>query len=162
VLTDFFDYNEFLDVADAALEELGLDGFLQVASFRSTSLPIPMKTTSATTPTARRTRRCTCCAKTASTARSRLSRSVRYFRQEYREAGTTGPRRLGQADGEAMSDLPIRPDTPCVAVCSTTLMKSAAAAAARWSRWRTGCHDAEQKEVVWQRILAQGYPRRNT
>jgi hypothetical protein len=33
VLTDFFDYNEFLDVADAALEELGLDGFLQVASF---------------------------------------------------------------------------------------------------------------------------------
>jgi hypothetical protein len=33
VLTDFFDYNEFLDVADAALEDLGLDGFLQVASF---------------------------------------------------------------------------------------------------------------------------------
>jgi len=22
--------------------------------------------------------------------------------------------------------------------------------------------DAEQKEVVWKRILAQGYPRRNT
>ncbi|TFW18029.1 DUF1415 domain-containing protein [Duganella callida] len=33
VLTDFFDYNEFLDVADAALEELELDGVLQVASF---------------------------------------------------------------------------------------------------------------------------------
>ena len=33
VLTDFYDYNEFLDVADAALEELGLDGVLQVASF---------------------------------------------------------------------------------------------------------------------------------
>jgi hypothetical protein len=33
VLTDFFDYNEFLDVADAALEELQLDGELQIASF---------------------------------------------------------------------------------------------------------------------------------
>jgi hypothetical protein len=33
VLKDFPDYNEFLDVADAALEELGLAGVLQVASF---------------------------------------------------------------------------------------------------------------------------------
>lgn len=33
VLTDFEDYNEFLDVADAALEELQLDGELQIASF---------------------------------------------------------------------------------------------------------------------------------
>jgi uncharacterized protein len=33
VLTDFLDYNAFLDVADAAVEELKLDGFLQVASF---------------------------------------------------------------------------------------------------------------------------------
>ena len=33
VLGDFEDYNEFLDVADAALEELQLDGELQVASF---------------------------------------------------------------------------------------------------------------------------------
>lgn len=33
VLTDFFDYNEFLDVADAALEDMQLDGELQVASF---------------------------------------------------------------------------------------------------------------------------------
>ena len=33
VLTDFLDYNDFLDVADAALEELGLDGELQIASF---------------------------------------------------------------------------------------------------------------------------------
>ena len=33
VLTDFLDYNDFLDIADAAVEELGLDGFLQVASF---------------------------------------------------------------------------------------------------------------------------------
>lgn len=33
VLTDFLDYNDFLEVADAAVEELGLDGELQVASF---------------------------------------------------------------------------------------------------------------------------------
>lgn len=33
VLTDFLDYNDFLDIADAALEELGLDGVLQIASF---------------------------------------------------------------------------------------------------------------------------------
>lgn len=33
VLQDFGDYNDFLDVADALLEELALDGVLQVASF---------------------------------------------------------------------------------------------------------------------------------
>ena len=33
VLGDFTDYNDFLDVADAALENLGLDGTLQIASF---------------------------------------------------------------------------------------------------------------------------------
>ena len=33
VLNDFHDYNEFLDVADAALEDLDLLGELQVASF---------------------------------------------------------------------------------------------------------------------------------
>lgn len=33
VLNDFLDYNEFLDVADAALEDMQLDGELQVASF---------------------------------------------------------------------------------------------------------------------------------
>ena len=33
VLTDFADYNDFLDVADAALAELGYEGVLQVASF---------------------------------------------------------------------------------------------------------------------------------
>jgi uncharacterized protein len=32
-LQDFLDYNDFLDVADAALTELNLDGILQVASF---------------------------------------------------------------------------------------------------------------------------------
>lgn len=33
VLTDFFDYNDFLQVADAAVAELKLDGLIQVASF---------------------------------------------------------------------------------------------------------------------------------
>lgn len=33
VLGDFLDYNDFLDLADAALVELGLEGVLQIASF---------------------------------------------------------------------------------------------------------------------------------
>jgi len=32
-LADFLDFNDFLDVADAALEDLELDGIIQVASF---------------------------------------------------------------------------------------------------------------------------------
>ena len=33
VLTDFLDFNDFLEIADAALEELGYEGVLQVAPF---------------------------------------------------------------------------------------------------------------------------------
>ena len=33
VLTDFLDYNDFLDLADAALDALGLAGTIQIASF---------------------------------------------------------------------------------------------------------------------------------
>jgi hypothetical protein len=33
VLTDFLDYNDFLDIADAAVAELGLTGVVQIASF---------------------------------------------------------------------------------------------------------------------------------
>ncbi|AXK72752.1 DUF1415 domain-containing protein [Lysobacter sp. TY2-98] len=33
VLQDFFDYNQFLDVADGCVRELGLEGDIQVASF---------------------------------------------------------------------------------------------------------------------------------
>ena len=33
VLTDFLEYNDFLETADALVESLGLDGVLQVASF---------------------------------------------------------------------------------------------------------------------------------
>ncbi|MBI3144592.1 MAG: DUF1415 domain-containing protein [Pseudogulbenkiania sp.] len=33
ILTDFLDYNDFLDIADDVVEELGFAGILQVASF---------------------------------------------------------------------------------------------------------------------------------
>jgi uncharacterized protein len=33
VLTDFLDYNDFLDICDSVIEELELDGIVQVASF---------------------------------------------------------------------------------------------------------------------------------
>jgi len=33
VLTDFLDYNDFLEAADAAVDDLGLRGILQIASF---------------------------------------------------------------------------------------------------------------------------------
>ncbi|MDQ3261817.1 MAG: DUF1415 domain-containing protein [Pseudomonadota bacterium] len=33
VLTDFLDYNDFLDLCDSVVEELELDGIIQVASF---------------------------------------------------------------------------------------------------------------------------------
>jgi len=33
VLTDFLDYNDFLEIAEAAVEELGYSGEIQVASF---------------------------------------------------------------------------------------------------------------------------------
>lgn len=33
VLQDFYDYNSFLDVADQVLEDAGLDGVIQIASF---------------------------------------------------------------------------------------------------------------------------------
>jgi predicted Fe-S protein YdhL (DUF1289 family) len=59
--------------------------------------------------------------------------------------------------------LPQRPDTPCVAVCSTTFDEvcrgcgRTVVEVAHWVSMTT-----EQKELVWQRILSQGYPRRNT
>jgi predicted Fe-S protein YdhL (DUF1289 family) len=58
---------------------------------------------------------------------------------------------------------PVRPDTPCVAVCSTTfdeICRGCGRTVAEVAHWVS--MDAHQKEIVWQRILAQGYPRRNT
>jgi len=59
--------------------------------------------------------------------------------------------------------LPERPDTPCVAVCSTTfdeICRGCGRTVVEVAHWVS--MTSEQKEVVWQRILSQGYPRRNT
>lgn len=58
---------------------------------------------------------------------------------------------------------PVRPDTPCVAVCSTTfddVCRGCGRTVAEVAHWVS--MTAEQKEAVWVRILAEGYPRRNT
>lgn len=55
-----------------------------------------------------------------------------------------------------------RPDTPCVAVCSTTfdeVCRGCGRTVAEVAHWVSMSADA--KELVWQRILAQDYPRRN-
>lgn len=80
----------------------------------------------------------------------------------------SAPRADGKGDGRevqrcALTDLPVRPDTPCVAVCSTTfdeVCRGCGRTVAEVANWVS--MNAEQKEIVWQRILAQGYPRRNT
>jgi predicted Fe-S protein YdhL (DUF1289 family) len=56
-----------------------------------------------------------------------------------------------------------RPDTPCVAVCSTTfdeICRGCGRTVVEVAHWVS--MTPEQKEVVWERILMQGYPRRNT
>lgn len=56
-----------------------------------------------------------------------------------------------------------RPDTPCVAVCSTTfdeVCRGCGRTVAEVAHWVS--MSADEKEIVWQRILYQGYPRRNT
>jgi predicted Fe-S protein YdhL (DUF1289 family) len=56
-----------------------------------------------------------------------------------------------------------RPDTPCVAVCSTTfdeICRGCGRTVAEVAHWVS--MTAEQKDAVWERILAQGYPRRNS
>ncbi|MES3023456.1 MAG: DUF1289 domain-containing protein [Pseudomonadota bacterium] len=58
---------------------------------------------------------------------------------------------------------PPRADTPCVAVCSTTfdeICRGCGRTVVEVAHWVSMNDD--QKELVWQRILAQGYPRRNT
>lgn len=56
-----------------------------------------------------------------------------------------------------------RPDTPCVAVCSTTfddVCRGCGRTVAEVADWVFMDDDAREK--VWTRILAEGYPRRNT
>jgi len=58
--------------------------------------------------------------------------------------------------------VPLRPDTPCVAVCSTTfdeICRGCGRTVVEVATWVV--MDDAAKELVWQRILAQGYPRRN-
>ncbi len=61
-----------------------------------------------------------------------------------------------------MESTPLRPDTPCVAVCSTTfdeVCRGCGRTVIEVANWVI--MDSAAKEQVWQRILAQGYPRRN-
>ena len=61
-----------------------------------------------------------------------------------------------------MEDVSTRPDTPCVAVCSTTfddVCRGCGRTVVEVAHWVS--MSQLQKEIVWQRILAQGYPRRN-
>jgi len=58
---------------------------------------------------------------------------------------------------------PARPDTPCVAVCSTTfddICRGCGRTVVEVAEWVFMSDD--DKEKVWQRITAEGYPRRNT
>ena len=67
-----------------------------------------------------------------------------------------------QGTEQAPGPAPARPDTPCVAVCSTTfddVCRGCGRTVAEVAHWVS--MSAPQKELVWQRILAQGYPRRN-
>lgn len=55
-----------------------------------------------------------------------------------------------------------RPDTPCVAVCSTTfddVCRGCGRTVVEVAHWVS--MSAADKELVWTRILAEGYPRRN-
>ena len=76
------------------------------------------------------------------------------------KAGTSSMSVL-QSD-RLMEEAPIRPDTPCVAVCSTTfdeVCRGCGRTVVEVAHWVS--MSELQKELVWQRILAQGYPRRN-
>lgn len=57
---------------------------------------------------------------------------------------------------------PTRPDTPCVAVCSTTfddICRGCGRTVAEVANWVF--MSEEEKDVVWSRITVEGYPRRN-
>jgi len=72
------------------------------------------------------------------------------------------PRAAGAGEFVAEALLPQRPDTPCVAVCSTTfdeICRGCGRSVVEVAHW-VSMTEAE-KELVWQRITAQGYPRRN-
>lgn len=75
---------------------------------------------------------------------------------------TAGTSSVSALPSEAALSLPERADTPCVAVCSTTfdeVCRGCGRTVIEVAHWVSMTADA--KELVWQRILAQGYPRRN-
>lgn len=56
---------------------------------------------------------------------------------------------------------PPYPDTPCVAVCATTfdeLCRGCGRTLDEIAQWVS--MNQTEKDAVWRRILAQGYPRR--
>jgi predicted Fe-S protein YdhL (DUF1289 family) len=56
-----------------------------------------------------------------------------------------------------------RPDTPCVAVCSTLfddICRGCGRTADEVSQWVVMTE--VQKDLVWRRITAEGYPRRQS
>lgn len=56
-----------------------------------------------------------------------------------------------------------RPDTPCVAVCSTTfddVCRGCGRTVAEVANWVF--MSEQEKDTVWTRILSEGYPRRNS
>ncbi|WP_151446593.1 DUF1289 domain-containing protein [Lacisediminimonas profundi] len=58
-------------------------------------------------------------------------------------------------------DVPERPDTPCVAVCSTTfdeICRGCGRSVLEVANWVF--MTAAEKNNVWERITAEGYPRR--
>jgi len=62
----------------------------------------------------------------------------------------------------AAAPIQVRPDTPCVAVCSTTfdeICRGCGRTVVEVATWVV--MDDAEKELIWQRILLQGYPRRN-
>jgi predicted Fe-S protein YdhL (DUF1289 family) len=75
---------------------------------------------------------------------------------------TAGMRCMSAQPDEVCKPVVVRPDTPCVAVCSTTfddVCRGCGRTVVEVAHW-VSMSDAA-KEVVWTRILAQGYPRRN-
>lgn len=75
---------------------------------------------------------------------------------------TAGTRSMSDQQGKDAAQLPQRPDTPCVAVCSTTfdeVCRGCGRTVVEVAHWVSMA--PESKEQVWTRILAQGYPRRN-
>lgn len=73
-----------------------------------------------------------------------------------------GMRSMSVRPSDGPMNIPQRPDTPCVAVCSTTfdeVCRGCGRTVVEVAHW-VALSD-EQKERVWQRILSQGYPRRN-